>query len=75
MALTFEFTTNTTTGKPEIILKASTATAAEKILLQNIISGIYGKIHIEKQNCIQANGMATVVKLAFGSNKKQNIGN
>ena len=70
MALTFDFTNNPEDGKPEIILKASSGSAAEKIILNNIMNRRYGKPHIVKEECKHANGMATLVKIAFGRKPK-----
>ena len=63
MALTFEFTNNPADFAPEIILKASTGTAAERIILYNILNGAYGQPKIALTESVQANGMATAVKL------------
>jgi len=61
MALIFDFINPE--GIPEIVLKAVSATAAEKILLHNIAAGKYGEIKVlsSKSNA----GIASEVTLGF----------
>lgn len=61
--LNFQFTNNPADGKPELTLIADGATAAEKILLNNILTGEYGTPRI--LGGISGNGMATMVKIIF----------
>lgn len=65
MALLFDFTNNPADSSPEIVLKAISASAAEKILLFNILSGFYGVPVILEEGSKQENGMSTQVKIGF----------
>lgn len=65
MALTFDFTNNPADASPELLLKATGASAAEKILLYNILNCTYGAPVILQEGSTQAAGMATAVKIGF----------
>lgn len=65
MALIFDFTNDPADSSPEIVLKAQSASAAEKILLYNILSGAYGTPVILQEGSKQEGGMATMMKIGF----------
>ena len=65
MSLLFDFTNDPSDASPEIVLKAVGASAAEKILLFNIMNGNYGVPTIIPEGCKQENGMATQLKIGF----------
>lgn len=63
MALLFDFTNDAADGSPEIVLKAQSASAAEKILLFNILKGNYGSPVVLSGT--ESAGMATQIKIGF----------